>query len=265
MTPVAVYRVGQPQDNRPLGMKIGESNRIRGADRSVRETVRSVSSDAAKAYGSAPQPRAIEDSASIMGIPETDLTPKVREAIMTLMQEVDKLRTALDQTQRRLSDVEQLADQDALLFVFNRRTFVRELSRMISFAERYQAPASLLYFDVDGFKAVNDSFGHAAGDVVLKRIADTLVENVRESDIVGRIGGDEFGVILAQAGEEAAVGKATRLADMIAALPLEWEGAPIDIGISFGVYSFKPGEDAGQALAAADKAMYAHKNKTAAR
>lgn len=205
------------------------------------------------------QARSIADNANILGIPDAELTAKVRSAIMQLMEEVGSLRRELEQSRERITYVEQLADQDALAPVANRRAFVRELSRIMAFAERYDTESSLVYFDVNGLKPINDTYGHPAGDATLMRIADVLVENVRESDVVGRLGGDEFAVILSQADAPTADEKATSLVETIEARPLDWDGNEISINVSFGIYTFKGGDTAGDALAAADKAMYAHK------
>ena len=203
--------------------------------------------------------RPAADSASVLGIPDQELTPKVRNAIMRLMAEVDALRRDLERSRERIAYLERLADQDALAPVANRRAFVRELSRVMAFSERYNAPASIIYFDVNGLKPINDTWGHPAGDAALMRVADVLVDNVRESDIVGRLGGDEFGVILSQADEATASEKARALVATIEAKPLDWQGEPIPIHVSYGVYTFRGGDSAGEALAAADRAMYAHK------
>jgi diguanylate cyclase (GGDEF)-like protein len=196
-----------------------------------------------------------------MGIPEAEVTPKVRDALMTLMSEVDALRRELTTMKGRLEAVQQEADTDSLVPVLNRRAFVREMSRMISFSERYNAPASLVFIDLNNFKQVNDTYGHAAGDAVLEYVAHSLVEHVRESDIVGRIGGDEFAVILAQANEDDAREKAESLMHLIADAPLEVMGKEIPVSVSPGAVAFKPGEDAAAALARADEAMYAAKRR----
>ena len=208
---------------------------------------------------SAPAPHEVADSVSILGIPEAEMTPKVRSAIMRLMEEVDRMRAELERTQKRLVELERLADQDPLAPISNRRAFVRELGRIIAFGDRYGAISSLIYFDINDFKAINDRYGHAAGDAVLVHLAQVLLKNLRESDVVGRLGGDEFGVILVQADEQTAKAKADSLAATIAATPLEWQGQKIAITMAFGVYTFRPGEDAGRAMAEADRAMYARK------
>ena len=199
------------------------------------------------------------DAVSVMGVPEAEMTPKVRDAIMTLMAEVDRLRRDLEQSRGRIDELEALADKDPLLHVFNRRAFVRELSRILSFAERYNSPASLIYIDLDNFKEVNDAFGHAAGDAVLEHVAGVLAANVRESDAVGRLGGDEFGVVLARATAEAAEQKAQHLAETLTRTPVRWKDNDIPVAASFGAFALEGGQSVAEALEAADKAMYEKK------
>jgi diguanylate cyclase (GGDEF)-like protein len=198
-------------------------------------------------------------TASVLGIPEAEFTPNVRSAIMMLMGEVEALRRELQQTKSRLEDVEKTADRDHLLPLLNRRAFVRELTRHIAFSDRYGTPASLIYFDIDGFKAINDTHGHAGGDAVLAHFAEMLLGNVRDSDIVGRLGGDEFGVILSHATQDQALKKADSLAAGLESSPPSWRGQPIAMTFSYGAFELKPGESADTAMARADEAMYAHK------
>ncbi len=205
------------------------------------------------------EPAGIVASASVHGIPEAEFTPSVRDAIMALMGEVESLRRELQQTKTRLEEVEKTADQDHLLPLLNRRAFVRELTRYIAFSDRYGTPASLIYFDLDEFKTVNDTHGHAGGDAVLAHFAETLRVNVRDSDIVGRLGGDEFGVILSHATQEQAYKKADSLAARLKASPTEWRGQSIPMTFSYGAFELKSGESAETAMARADEAMYAHK------
>ena len=217
----------------------------------------------AKAEGTAPAaPREIADSVSIMGIPEVELTPKVRAAIVTLMAEVEGLRVEVERSRERLAQLERLADQDPLAPIANRRAFVRELSRAPSITERYGTPSSLVYFDVNGLKRINDTYGHTAGDEGLLRVANILREHVRDVDVLGRLGGDEFAVILVQTELDQALEKARSLAAAIRANPFAWDGHEIPLEVAHGVYAFKPGESVNDALAAADKAMYQHKLAT---
>ena len=199
------------------------------------------------------------DSTAFLGLDDTDLTPPVLAALTTLLTEIEELRVEVGRLKSRLNEAEDLADTDPLTPLLNRRAFLRELHRVATFAQRYGSPASLIYFDLDGFKAVNDRFGHAAGDIALKAVAQRLSAQVRESDIIGRLGGDEFGVILVQADLSAALAKAEALATGVEAEPIscgEWL-APLKI--SFGVRQIDAGVSAEQILADADQAMYAGK------
>ncbi|MHA1599367.1 MAG: GGDEF domain-containing protein [Alphaproteobacteria bacterium] len=201
------------------------------------------------------------DQATVAGIPQAELTPQVSAAIGMLMAEVQKLREELAQSRKRIDFLETLADQDTLAPVLNRRAFVRELTRMIAYAERYDATGSVVYFDVDDMKQVNDQLGHAAGDAVLTRVAETLVRESRASDVVGRLGGDEYAVILSQADAQIAAAKAASLAQAVAAESIDWQGKQLNVTLSYGVHTFAGGEQVEQALDAADRAMYARKRR----
>jgi len=198
-------------------------------------------------------------SASVLGIPEEEFTPRVRDAIMGLMGEVESLRQQLQQTRARLGEMEQVADRDQLLPVLNRRAFVRELTRHIGYTVRYGTPASLLYFDLDGFKLINDTYGHAGGDAVLAHFAAMLAGHVRDSDTVGRLGGDEFALILAHATAEQAARKARSLLDALTASPTIWEGRPLPVSFSFGAFMLRASDSPEAAIMGADEAMYAQK------
>ncbi|HEX4634625.1 MAG TPA: GGDEF domain-containing protein [Rhizomicrobium sp.] len=198
-------------------------------------------------------------AASVLGIPEAEFTPKVRDAIMGLMNEVENLRRELHQTKIRLEDMEKAADQDGMLPLLNRRAFVRELTRYIGMAGRYNMPVSLIYFDLNHLKKTNDTYGHAAGDAVLEHFAGVLSKNVRESDVVGRLGGDEFGVLLSHANQTQALKKADSLAATLQASPTKWEGHTIPVSFAYGAFELSSGDRPDVAMARADQAMYAHK------
>jgi diguanylate cyclase (GGDEF)-like protein len=196
---------------------------------------------------------------SKIDIPPHEMTPHVRGALAQMQAQIDRLRADRSRLARQLREAEDLADSDTLVPVFNRRAFVRELTRVISFAQRYDVQASLVYFDLDGFKQVNDRFGHSAGDAVLKAIGHVLLAQIRESDLVGRVGGDEFAVILAKAGPVDAQTKGAQLAQAIRATIVPYLGHSLSVGAAFGAYSFEPGDTAERAISRADEAMYAHK------
>lgn len=198
--------------------------------------------------------------AGIADLGEGDLTPRARRVVARLLREARGLHRELAQSRRRIDFLEQLADRDALVPALNRRAFLRELSRMTDFAERYGVAGSVLYFDINGLKQINDTYGHAAGDLALKHVARTLLQHLRASDVVGRLGGDEFGVILAQSDAAAALRKAASLAKAVSAEAVTCGEREIFVQVAYGVHALAAGEDGERSLDAADRAMYAHKN-----
>jgi diguanylate cyclase (GGDEF)-like protein len=199
------------------------------------------------------------DSKEFLGVPEVEMTPAVKAALATLLAELDDLRGEVARLKARLTEAEDLADRDGLTPLLNRRAFVRELHRVRTFAQRYGSPASLVYFDLDGFKAVNDRFGHAAGDAALRAVAERLTANVRESDVVGRMGGDEFAIVLVQTDQKTAEAKARALADAIEREPLKFGDWTAPIHLSYGVREITPDADPETLIAQADTAMFAAK------
>ena len=220
-----------------------------------------VSTSAAAAPAAATAPVRAPDPVdqTLLGLTAADMTPRVREVLMTLMAEVENLRRDLDRSHQRITELEKLADSDTLSPIANRRAFVRELTRVMSYAERYAVATSLLFFDVNGLKSVNDTLGHAAGDAVLIHVAETLRANIRASDVVGRLGGDEYAVILTHADDAQAHIKAEYLAGKIREYPARYEEHLIPVSAAVGVYTFGPGESPTDVLTRADKAMYDRK------
>jgi diguanylate cyclase (GGDEF)-like protein len=143
----------------------------------------------------------------------------------------------------------------------NRRGFERELKRVAAHVHRYGGNAALVYLDLDGFKPVNDRFGHAAGDAVLVAVAAALVASVRASDIVARIGGDEFAVLLWNLSPQDAGNKSQALERAVGATAVRWSGRRLAVGATAGVAEFLADRDVAGLLARADAAMYARKRK----
>ena len=156
--------------------------------------------------------------------------------------------------------IRRLANYDNLTGLPNRMLFYDRLSQAINLAQRNRHNLALLYLDLDRFKSVNDTLGHDAGDGVLKGAADRIQEQVRESDTVARVGGDEFAIILPKiAGPQDAAIVAGKIIDALcASFPLrEPEQAKIEIGASVGIAIFPgDGEDIDALFKAADAAMY---------
>lgn len=181
------------------------------------------------------------------------------QLVTQLMAELDRLRAELAETQGALAHWQARADEDPLLPLLNRRGFVRELDRALAYAKRYGGSGALLVLDLDGFKAVNDRYGHAAGDRALSVFAERLLASVRRSDVVGRLGGDEFAVLLHHATVAQAEAKLARLAAALAAEPVVYDSYRFVLGVSGGAVTLAPDVTAEALLAQADAAMYAHK------
>ena len=178
-----------------------------------------------------------------------------------LRAEVERLKHELDEARARIAELEQHADVDPLLDILNRRGFERELKRSLAYVKRYGTPAALLYVDLDGFKAINDEHGHAAGDALLKAVAGELAAHVRASDVVARLGGDEFGVLMWNAGKPQAMMRARDLEMRIEELPVTHGSAQLSVGASVGVTLLSGDIDVAALIDAADKAMYARKKE----
>jgi diguanylate cyclase (GGDEF)-like protein len=214
-----------------------------------------------RSAAAAPRPEAAStpapaEAAYFRGVPDTELTPRVREALISLIEEVTALRKELTETQARMRDLEQLAETDPLLGVANRRAFVRDLNRALALVERYGTPASLIFADLDNLKVINDSLGHPAGDAALAHVGAIIAANIRLTDTFGRLGGDEFGVILLQADQNAASEKAQALSEAISSTPVEWRDHAFTAEISYGVVEIRKGWSVDEALETADSAMY---------
>lgn len=174
-------------------------------------------------------------------------------------QTIRRLRRELAQAARQIEELKASAERDFLLDIFNRRGFIRELDRSTAYIKRYGATGALILLDVDRLKPVNDTFGHAAGDEVLRAVARTLSAQVRSSDVVGRLGGDEFGILLWNLNALDAAAKALALEQAIDTLSFEFEEQTVQVGASAGVAILDAHTDAARGLETADRAMYVRK------
>jgi diguanylate cyclase (GGDEF)-like protein len=191
-----------------------------------------------------------------------------------LRSEIERLRAELERAGARIADLELRVDSDPLTGLRNRTGFERDMKRALSYIERYGGCAALVFFDLDDFKAINDRHGHAAGDAVLRGVADILSGTMRASDVVARIGGDEFAAVIWNIELPAALAKAAQLEafvmnEAINYAPPGGEPIPLRIGMSCGVAALEANASHSHVLEAADRAMYARKlaraNERAAR
>lgn len=196
-----------------------------------------------------------QDAAALaarFGLVPAEQTPRVQLALARMAEEAADLRAALEAAQAE-------AERDALTGALNRRGFMQALARAQALVERYEQHFAVLFLDLDGFKRLNDQFGHAAGDSALIQAAQLLRAQLRLEDHLCRLGGDEFVILLAQADPEQAQAKAAALLRGLAENPCQYEGRNHYLAASIGVSALRRGHSPDQALAEADQAMYGAK------
>ena len=181
-----------------------------------------------------------------------------------LIAEISRLRGEVARLESRVEELDRLANMDTLVPIANRRGLLSQLDMMIARHERHGTPAALLFVDVDGLKALNDAFGHAAGDAALIHLTEMMVASVRQTDMVARIGGDEFAILLDHADEENACETAARLADAVAGCEFCFEGKCLPLSIAIGITPIQTGDSPVSVMDRADEAMYEVKVANAA-
>ncbi len=176
--------------------------------------------------------------------------------------EIEHRTRLLEQERAQLAEavaqLHYLANHDPLTGLLNRRSLSEHLERVVVRAQRGH-PAALLFIDLDHFKVVNDTFGHAAGDQVLVILSGVLASEVRGGDVLARLGGDEFAVILEQTAPPQASEIAERMRRAVAEYPWQFNGQPFVLSLSMGVVAITGDRDAPTVLAQADHAMYSAK------
>lgn len=159
-------------------------------------------------------------------------------------------------------ELRNLATTDALTGIANRRRLMELGEQEMLRAQRAEAPLSVLMMDIDHFKHINDTYGHPAGDAVIQALARLCGETVRAIDTVGRLGGEEFAVLLPMTDRAGAQEVAERLRARVEASRLDWEGAPVSFTVSIGVAQIRPEDDSFTALlGTADQALYQAKHE----
>jgi diguanylate cyclase (GGDEF)-like protein len=184
---------------------------------------------------------------------------RARAAPAALAAEVERLERELAAARAQMAELAARADTDPLTGIANRRGFERELKRSLAYVKRHGTSAALLYLDLDEFKRINDRHGHVAGDAVLKAIAMVLGRHVRASDLLARIGGDEFVLLLWNCSEADAWVKAEALETAIARMTATHAGATLGVGATCGAAPLLPLDQPDDVLQRADRAMYARK------
>jgi diguanylate cyclase (GGDEF)-like protein len=197
--------------------------------------------------------KALEEGA-IGYLPKNKLTAdKLIDAVDAAMKKWKNLELSRE-TQEKL---EKLANVDPLTGLLNRRAILNKLEESIKHSRRYETNLSVIMLDIDHFKKINDSYGHFVGDHVLKRIALFLQRNIRDTDVAGRLGGEEFLIVLPKAIISSALTAAERIRDNLANTKMKnLMGDVFSITVSQGVANYKPGDSVSSLVSRADAAMY---------
>lgn len=178
------------------------------------------------------------------------------EQMLDLAADADR---KLAEQQARIVELEALAATDELTGLINRRGLETALTSLLSHAARHGNFGIICYLDIDDFKGVNDTYGHAVGDAVLKRVSQTISDGIRVEDVAARVGGDEFVVVLPDASVHDGVMKARRLQKLLSDITIDADGEEISLGISMGMQPYDGETQLTEILHRADCAMYAQK------
>lgn len=172
----------------------------------------------------------------------------------------EALNAMADRIAQRRAELVDLATTDPLTGLPNRRALRAGMTRELDHARRRGAPLSLILLDLDHFKAVNDEYGHLAGDLVLRQVGKILQSQVRSTDMAGRHGGEEFAVLLPDTGHDAALGTAERVRSALSHTPIEFQGHTVRVTASLGVVTYpEHGLTSEELVRRADVALYAAK------
>jgi len=247
------------------GTSRGDARRLRRFAVRLRSLVNNVAEDVGKHQSKMLQ--ANEELALVETVEADDLTEFVLKSVAQIMQINERLQVRLNSTEEKL---QQQTDQiethftaartDPLTGLPNRRAFDDDLARRVAEWQRKKNIFCLLMIDIDHFKRLNDRYGHPAGDHVLRSVAEILVRTVRDMDLVCRIGGEEFAVLLPSTNAYDAWRGVERIRSAIAAETFPFDGARIRTTISLGLAAIAPGDDAISLVQRADEALYTAKD-----
>ncbi|MDC7683473.1 GGDEF domain-containing protein [Asticcacaulis sp. BYS171W] len=203
-----------------------------------------------------PRPQTTSQAAPTLAETGEEWPYAARALIDSLIRENTRLKADMKALSEQAQAAEHLADHDVLTPTLNRRAFLRDMARAMSDCKRYGEAAVLIFLDMDGFKSINDTYGHAAGDAALIYVAELLKANVREGDSVGRMGGDEFAILLRHADLAVARSKAQKLEAELHLGTFEYQGLYLKTGGSFGVRAYDGQTSAEAWVSEADAAMF---------
>jgi diguanylate cyclase len=186
------------------------------------------------------------------------------DQVAKLTRDLKETRRALHIKQTGLESVlaqaDEIAHTDQLTFLSNQRKIVGDLQDRVARSNHSRKPFTIFMLDIDRFKPINDTYGHIVGDQVLRRLAGELRGGIRQSDTIGRYGGEEFLILLPGTGLESAIPMAERLLQLARAMAIDVDGQVVRLTVSIGIAQYNKGENWKDFLKRADKAMYQSKN-----
>lgn len=178
------------------------------------------------------------------------------EKLDALVEQVKTMESASADAEQRIEEQRQKALRDVLTQLPNREAYNLRLEVEFERRQRYKRPLSMVVCDIDFFKRINDSYGHLAGDKVLRIIAKTLRKRLRKTDFIARLGGEEFVVLMPETEQDEAYKVAEGVREAIASCPFHFKDQPVSITMSFGVSEFVEGDSGDRVFARSDKALY---------
>lgn len=198
------------------------------------------------------------------GLPENlPETRNYRRLLEDALRSATEARAELADARRRIAVLEHQSRTDEVTGLLNRRGFEIAFESALARVRRFGEAGVLVIIDLDGFKQINDTHGHAAGDLVLAAVGSVLARQTRDIDTVARIGGDEFAVILTAADKNGAKKRVRTLDRILNYTTVKWQGQDIPVRASFGSASYGPDDNTATVFATADTAMYRRKGGTA--
>ncbi|MEE8059883.1 MAG: diguanylate cyclase [Pseudomonadales bacterium] len=183
------------------------------------------------------------------------------EQLDALVNQVKTMETASEDAEQRIEEQRQKALRDVLTQLPNREAYQQRLEQEFERWQRYDRPLTMVMCDIDHFKRINDTYGHLAGDKVLRIIAKSLRKRLRKTDFIARYGGEEFVVLMPETGQEPALNVVEGVREAIASCPFHFKEQPVSITLSFGIAEFIQGDQAEQVFARSDKALYQAKEQ----
>ncbi|WP_409522661.1 sensor domain-containing diguanylate cyclase [Nitrincola sp. MINF-07-Sa-05] len=187
---------------------------------------------------------------------ETDREGQLQARYDKLLEKVRSMEVESEHIKARIEEEQRQARTDVLTGLPNRLAYIDQVKAELARTARYGAPFSFCVADIDHFKPVNDQYGHPAGDKLLSLLSKTLRRELRETDFVARIGGEEFAFIFTNTQLEQAKQVAEKLREAVQASPFHFQGTPITITMSFGLVEVSGGESADELYARADRLLY---------